>query len=113
MPICLGGSLPESYVQTILQQCRNGAELFIFDWSGVWISDVLLYQGLKMTAGLELLYVLSIYRVISGLVPTYDGAHSWQPYSVTPLGDQTASIMCIVLNCIEYLSNKKCHQASH
>ena len=42
---------------------------------------------------LLLFYVLSTFNVISGLVLTSDSVHSWQLYSVPPLGDQTASIM--------------------
>ena len=37
--------------------------------------------------GLLLFYVLSISKVISGQVPAFDSAHSWQLYNTSPLED--------------------------
>ena len=40
---------------------------------------------------LFLFCVLSTFKVISALVPTCDSAHSWQPNSAAPLGDQATT----------------------
>ena len=53
---------------------------------GIWESGVYLFVW-------SLLYIIATSMVISGLVPTCDGVHSWQLYNPATLGNQTAATM--------------------
>ena len=52
-------------------------------------------KGQSWTVCLLLFYALATSMVISGQVLTPDSAHSWRPFSVSPLGDHvTSSLTC-------------------
>ena len=60
--------MPDPYILTLMADTTQSLTLFV-SW-------------------FLLFYILAISKVISGWVPTYDSAHSWQLYSASPPGCQ-------------------------